>query len=114
MMKLFQLSDMREQYQDLILEAEYASRGYEAFLVRLLSVEEERKQGRRMENFCKEAWYEAGSWQEQEHNRYQTECCQCRLQSAFVNAKVLVERQGVCVSLADYSTHHFLNSYNHK
>lgn len=60
MMKRFKLVDMREQYHDLILEAESSSMGYEDFLVRLLSVEEEGKRGRRTERLCKEACFEAG------------------------------------------------------
>lgn len=60
MMKRFKLVDMREQYRDLILEAESSSMGYEAFLVRLLSVEEEGKRSRRTERLCKEACFEAG------------------------------------------------------
>ena len=43
MMKQFKLVDMREQYRDLILEAESSAMDYESFLVRLLSVEEEGK-----------------------------------------------------------------------
>ena len=39
MMKQFKLVDMREQYRDLILEAESSDMDYESFLVRLLSVE---------------------------------------------------------------------------
>ena len=40
MMKRFKLVDMREQYRDLILEGEASSMGYEAYLKRLMSVEE--------------------------------------------------------------------------
>ena len=47
MMKQFKLVDMREQYRDLILEAESSAMDYESFLVRLLSVEEEGKRNRR-------------------------------------------------------------------
>ena len=36
MMKQFKLVDMREQYRDLILEAESSAMDYESFLVRLL------------------------------------------------------------------------------
>ena len=43
MMKRFKLVDMRKQYRDLVLEAESSCMGYEAFLKRLLSVEEEGK-----------------------------------------------------------------------
>lgn len=35
MMKRFKLVDMREQYQDLILEAESSSMDYETFLVKI-------------------------------------------------------------------------------
>ena len=59
MMKKFKLVDMREQYRDLIAEAEATSMGYEEFLVRLLSVEEEGKRGRRTDKLRKEACFEA-------------------------------------------------------
>ena len=59
MMKQFKLVDMREQYQDLILEAEATSMDYETFLVRLLSIEEKGKRGRRTERLLKEACFEA-------------------------------------------------------
>ena len=52
MMKQFKLVDMREQYRDLILEAESSDMDYESFLVRLLSVEEEGKRGRRTEKLA--------------------------------------------------------------
>lgn len=58
MMKQFKLVDMREQYRDLIMEAESSSMGYEAFLVRLLEIEEAGKHGRRTEKLCKEACFE--------------------------------------------------------
>ena len=58
MMKQFKLVDMREQYRDLITEAESSSMGYEAFLVRLLETEEAGKRGRRTEKLCKEACFE--------------------------------------------------------
>ena len=35
--------DMREHYQDLIMEAEVSAMDYKSFLVRLLSVEEDGK-----------------------------------------------------------------------
>ena len=57
-MKQFKLVDMREQYRDLITEAESSSMGYEAFLVRLLETEEAGKRGRRTEKLCKEACFE--------------------------------------------------------
>ena len=59
MMKQFKLVDMREQYRDLILEAESSAMDYESFLVRLLSVEEEGKRGRRTEKLRREACFEA-------------------------------------------------------
>ena len=58
-MKQFKLVDMREQYRDLIAEAEAASMGYEEFLVRLLKIEDEGKRSRRTEKLCKEACFEA-------------------------------------------------------
>ena len=59
MMKQFKLVDMREQYRDLILEAESSAMDYESFLVRLLSVEEEGKRDRRTEKLRREACFEA-------------------------------------------------------
>ena len=59
MMKKFKLVDMREQYRDLILEAESSSLSHEDFLMRLLSVEEEGKRGRRRDRLCKDAGFEA-------------------------------------------------------
>src|SRR5699024_6031752 len=53
------LVDMREQYRDLILEAESSAMDYESFLVRLLSVEEEGKRDRRTEKLRREACFEA-------------------------------------------------------
>ena len=58
MMKQFKLVDMRRQYRDLILEAESSAMDYESFLVRLLSVEEEGKRGRRTEKLRREACFE--------------------------------------------------------
>ena len=58
MMKQFKLVDMREQYRDLIAEAESSSMGYETFLVRLLETEEAGKHERRTEKLCKEACFE--------------------------------------------------------
>lgn len=59
LMKQFKLVDMREHYRDLILEAESSSMGYEAFLLRLLTIEEEGKRERRRERLCREACFEA-------------------------------------------------------
>ena len=61
MMKQFKLVDMREQYRDLILEAEASSMGYEAFLKRLMSVEETGKKNRRAEKLRMEARFEKES-----------------------------------------------------
>lgn len=59
MMKRFKLVDMREQYQDLVAEAEGSGMGYGEFLVRLLSIEEEGKTLRRTALLRKEACFEA-------------------------------------------------------
>lgn len=59
MMKQFKLVDMREQFRDLILEAESSSMDYEEFLVQLLSIEEEGKRDRRTEKLRREACFEA-------------------------------------------------------
>lgn len=59
MMKQFKLVDMRDQYLDLIDEAETASLGYMDFLVRLLSVEEEGKKNRRYEKLLDKACFES-------------------------------------------------------
>lgn len=59
MMKQFKLVDIREQYLDLISEAEAASMGYMDFLVRLLSVEEEGKKNRRYERLLDQAHFES-------------------------------------------------------
>ena len=40
-MKQFRLVDMREQYDDLIVEAENDSLSYKDFLIRLLQTEDE-------------------------------------------------------------------------
>lgn len=59
MMKNFKLVDMREQYRDLISEAESSAMGYEEFLVKLLNIEEEGKRDRRTRKLRKEACFEA-------------------------------------------------------
>lgn len=59
MMKQFKLVDMREQFQDLLMEAESSSMSYEDFLVRLFTVEEEGKRSRRTDKLRKEACFEA-------------------------------------------------------
>ncbi|GAU79591.1 IS21-like element helper ATPase IstB [Fusibacter sp. 3D3] len=61
MMKKFKLVDVREQYSELIDEAETASMGYLDFLVRLLSVEEEGKKSRRYERLLDKACFESTS-----------------------------------------------------
>lgn len=57
-MKQFKLVDMRQQYPDLIAEAEMSSMGYRDFLVRLLSVEEEGKNARRTGKLLGNAHFE--------------------------------------------------------
>ena len=59
MMKDFKLVDMREQYRDLISEAESSTMGYEEFLVKLLNIEEKGKRDRRARKLRKEACFEA-------------------------------------------------------
>jgi DNA replication protein DnaC len=58
-MKQFKLVDMREQYGDIIAEAEKASLGYMDFLVRLLSVEEEGKMLRRSAMLLEKASFDS-------------------------------------------------------
>lgn len=58
MMKQFKLVDMREQYQELIQEAEASTMGYQAFLIRLLSIEEQGKRCRRTEKLLRNACFE--------------------------------------------------------
>jgi DNA replication protein DnaC len=58
MMKQFKLVDMREQYLDLIKEAEANTADYMDFLVRLLSVEEEGKKSRRYERLLDKACFD--------------------------------------------------------
>lgn len=60
-MKQFKLVDMREQFQDIIAEAQQASLGYMDFLVRLLSAEEEGKAARRAEMLMEKANFDAPS-----------------------------------------------------
>ena len=43
MMKKFKLVDMREQYRDLVLEAESSAMGYEEFLIRCFLQEIKKK-----------------------------------------------------------------------
>lgn len=57
-MKQFKLVDMREQYQDLIKEAEKHSMGYEEFLVTLLKVEEIGKKQRQQERLIYAAHFD--------------------------------------------------------
>lgn len=58
MMKRFKLVDMREQYPDIIAEAESGRLGYMDFLIRLLSVEEEGKKARRHEMLLGKAGFD--------------------------------------------------------
>lgn len=59
MMKRFKLIDMREQYFDIIAEAEANSMGYMDFLIRLLSVEEDGKNARRQEMLLEKANFDS-------------------------------------------------------
>lgn len=61
MMKQFKLVDMREQYLDLIKEAEANTTDYIDFLVRLLSVEEEGKKSRRYERLLDKACFDTSA-----------------------------------------------------
>lgn len=61
MMKRFKLVDMREQYADIIAEAEANAMGYMDFLVRLLSVEEEGKNARRQEMLLEKANFDTNA-----------------------------------------------------
>ena len=58
-MKQFKLVDMRNCYEDIIAEAEEESLGYMDFLIRLLSVEDEGKKTRRVENLLDKACFDA-------------------------------------------------------
>lgn len=58
-MKQFKLVDMRQQYRDVIQEAETSAMGYEEFLMRLLAVEEEGKRNRRTAKLSREACFES-------------------------------------------------------
>ena len=58
-MKRFRLVDMREQYPDIIAEAQENAMGYMEFLVRLLSVEEAGKNARRREMLLERANFES-------------------------------------------------------
>ena len=61
MMKRFKLVDMREQYADIIEEAEANAMGYMDFLVRLLSIEEEGKNARRQEMLLEKANFDTNA-----------------------------------------------------
>ncbi len=61
MMKRFKLVDMREQYQDLIAEAEEQSMSYLEFLQRLMKIEETGKDIRRQEHLMNQAHFELPS-----------------------------------------------------
>lgn len=60
-MKQFKLVDMREQYSDIIAEAEMNSWGYMDFLVRLLSIEDKGKSARRHKKLLNDAHFESDS-----------------------------------------------------
>lgn len=58
-MKQFRLVDMREQYSDIIAEAEQQSLGYMDFLMRLLSIEAAGKHYRRTTKLLDQASFES-------------------------------------------------------
>ncbi len=58
-MKQFKLVDMRDQYVDLIAEAEQNHDSYEDFLVRLLGAEEDGKAHRRKEKLQRDAHFDS-------------------------------------------------------
>jgi len=58
-MKKFKLVDMREQYLDIISEAETSSLGYMDFLIRLLSIEEKGKNHRKVEKLLDKACFDS-------------------------------------------------------
>ena len=58
-MKQFKLVDMREQYSDIIAEAEQQSLGYMDFLMRLLSIEATGKHYRRTTRLLDQASFES-------------------------------------------------------
>ena len=58
MMKKFKLVDMRENYQDIIIEARKTSMDYETFLRRLLEIELEGKMSRRQSMLTIKAQFE--------------------------------------------------------
>lgn len=60
-MKQFKLVDMRNCYTDITAEAEETSMGYMDFLIRLLSVEDEGKTARRVENLLEKANFDSAS-----------------------------------------------------
>ena len=60
-MKKFRLVDMREQYADIIAEAENEKMGYADFLIRLLAVEDKGKASRRTEMLVGKAGFENAS-----------------------------------------------------
>lgn len=60
-MKQFKLVDMREQYRDIIYEAEQTSMDYRDFLVKLLMIEDEGKYTRRTEKLKNNAGFDSSS-----------------------------------------------------
>lgn len=60
-MKKFRLVDMREQYADIIAEAENEKIGYKDFLIRLLAVEDAGKMLRRTEMLLEKARFDTAS-----------------------------------------------------
>ena len=58
-MKQFKLVEMREQFRDIIMEADASGMSYLEFLKRLIEVEDEGKTGRRTDKLRTEAHFEA-------------------------------------------------------
>ena len=58
-MKQFRLVDMREQYHELIEDAEKEGLGYKDFLIRLLQAEETGKANRRSEKLLFKASFDS-------------------------------------------------------
>ena len=58
-MKQFKLVEMREQFRDIIMEADAAHMSYLEFLKRLIEVEDQGKSGRKIERLRDEAHFES-------------------------------------------------------
>ena len=58
-MKQFKLVEMREQFRDIIMEADSSGMSYLEFLKRLIEIEDEGKAGRRTDRLQTEACFES-------------------------------------------------------